>query len=140
MGEAVRLQFSVADTGIGITPDKLKAVFEPFTQADGSTTRKYGGTGLGLTISLRLVELMGGRIWAESEAGKGSTFLFEVRFESGASGSLERDSRVSRPIDLKGLPILIVDDNRDQPAGTGRNGPALGCPPDVRVGQRAGGD
>jgi PAS domain S-box-containing protein len=105
---AIRLRFSVSDTGIGIPADKLQAIFEPFTQADGSTTRKYGGTGLGLTISLRLVELMGGRIWAESEVGKGSTFTFEVVLEP-ARASLERT--IETPVDLKGLPVLVVDDN-----------------------------
>jgi two-component system, sensor histidine kinase and response regulator len=104
----VRLRFDVADTGIGIPANKLQAVFEPFTQADGSTTRKYGGTGLGLTICQRLVSLMGGRLWAESEPGKGSTFSFEIRLDR-ASGSLERT--VEAPIDVTGVPILIVDDN-----------------------------
>jgi signal transduction histidine kinase/CheY-like chemotaxis protein/HPt (histidine-containing phosphotransfer) domain-containing protein len=104
----VRLRFSVADTGIGIAPDKLRAVFEPFTQADGSTTRKYGGTGLGLTICQRLVELMDGRIWAESLRGGVSTFFFEARLER-ATGSFERSMEL--PIDLKGLAVLIVDDN-----------------------------
>ena len=107
-GAAVRLRFRVTDTGIGIPANKLKAVFEPFTQADGSTTRKYGGTGLGLTICQRLVELMGGRVWAESEPGKGSTFSFEVRVER-ARGSVER--AVEAPVDLEGVPVLIVDDN-----------------------------
>lgn len=72
------IHFSVTDTGIGITPERLEAIFDPFVQADGSTTRKYGGSGLGTTISKRLVELMGGRIWAESELGKGSAFHFTV--------------------------------------------------------------
>ena len=106
-GEGVCLQFSVADTGIGIPSNKLRAVFEPFTQADGSTTRKYGGTGLGLTICQRLVELMGGRVWAESTPGKGSTFHFNVRLAR-ASASVERAIEV--PIDLKGQTVLIVDD------------------------------
>src|SRR5205823_1881379 len=71
---AIRLHFSVADQGIGIPADKLQAIFDPFEQADNSTTRKFGGTGLGLAISAQLVGLMGGRIWAESELGKGSVF------------------------------------------------------------------
>ena len=107
-GDGVRLRFAVRDTGIGIAPDKLRAVFEPFTQADGSTTRKYGGTGLGLTICQRLVEMMGGAVWAESAPGTGSTFFFEVLFAR-ATGSVER--AVEAPVDLTGVAILIVDDN-----------------------------
>jgi signal transduction histidine kinase/CheY-like chemotaxis protein/HPt (histidine-containing phosphotransfer) domain-containing protein len=102
------LQFSVSDTGIGIPPEKQQAIFEAFTQADGSTTRKYGGTGLGLTISAKLVNLMGGRLWVESQPGQGSTFHFTVPF-----GLIEGDqlSETSAPMEgLRGLPVLVVED------------------------------
>ncbi len=104
----VLLKFSVKDTGIGIPKEKQDLIFESFSQADGSTTRKYGGTGLGTTISKQLVELMGGEIGMESEPGKGSTFWFTVQF-----GPHQGDSPISKAsaVDLKGLNILIVDDN-----------------------------
>jgi two-component system, sensor histidine kinase and response regulator len=103
------LHFSVRDTGIGISPDKQRAVFDPFVQADSSTTRKYGGTGLGLAISRRLVELMGGRLWLESEPGKGSTFHFTARVGRSQGPLLRRQPLA---VDhLPGLPVLVVDDN-----------------------------
>jgi signal transduction histidine kinase len=77
------VRFTVKDTGIGIPQERQKEIFSSFTQADNSTTRKYGGTGLGLTISHRLTEMLGGRIWVESEPGKGSSFHFTARFGIG---------------------------------------------------------
>ena len=105
----IQLHFTVADTGIGIPADKQTSIFEAFNQADGSMTRKYGGTGLGLTISSRLVELMEGKIWVESEPGKGSRFHFTVRF---ALQKVPARTIVPRdPMTLRDMRVLIVDDN-----------------------------
>ncbi|MBF0357524.1 MAG: response regulator [Magnetococcales bacterium] len=101
--------FSVKDSGIGIDPDRLPMLFDPFVQADGSTTRKYGGTGLGLTICKRLVDLMHGEISAKSTPGEGSTFYFNVPFES-RPGAEEVLDQV--PEHMKGSRVLIVDDNK----------------------------
>lgn len=105
---AVCLHFQVRDTGIGIPPDKLGQIFEAFTQVDRSTTRKYGGTGLGLAISTQLTTMMDGRIWAQSELGKGSTFHFTASF--GIGKGLSAPS-AGEPFNLHGLPVLVVDDN-----------------------------
>jgi signal transduction histidine kinase/DNA-binding response OmpR family regulator len=103
------LQFSVRDTGIGIASDKVGSIFEQFVQADTSSTRAYGGTGLGLAISERLVTMMGGRIWVESELGVGSTFHFTARFARGVETVASQ--AVSLPDSLTGARVLIVDDN-----------------------------
>jgi CheY-like chemotaxis protein len=102
------LHFAVADTGIGIPKEKFGDIFSTFTQADSSTTRQYGGSGLGLTITRRLVDLMGGRIWIESEIGKGSIFHFTVRL--GVDDTVtEKPGAVT--VMLNGVHVLIVDDN-----------------------------
>ncbi len=106
-GEKVQLKFSVRDTGMGMTREQSAKLFQPFTQADMSTTRKHGGTGLGLTICRRLVELMGGRVWLESEPGVGSTFYFTVWLGVGSATI----SRKVVPEKLSRLRVLVVDDN-----------------------------
>ena len=105
--DKVVLHFMVQDTGIGIVKEKQENIFESFTQVDASTTRKYGGTGLGLTISKHFVEMMGGKIWVESEVGKGTTFHFILPFAI----ATEKEKEEFKPVEFKGLKVLIVDDN-----------------------------
>src|SRR5690606_22843608 len=107
--ERAVLHVSVRDTGIGITPEQQQRIFRAFEQADMSLTRRFGGTGLGLAISSRIVQQMGGRIWVESQPGKGSEFHFVVELPIGSPEDV-----ASPPLDssrLTGLRILIVDDN-----------------------------
>ncbi len=104
-GEKIQLKFSVRDSGIGMTKEQAAKLFQPFTQADMSTTRKHGGTGLGLTICRRLVELMGGRIWLESEPGVGSTFYFAIWLGVGSATGKVVPERLGQ------LRVLVVDDN-----------------------------
>src|SRR5262249_31003364 len=107
-GDRVRLHFSVADTGVGIPLDKQKSIFNAFEQADSSTTRQYGGTGLGLAIAARLAQMMDGKIWVESEPGRGSVFHFT------ACLSLAKEPVEPAVADvgsLKDLAVLVVDDN-----------------------------
>jgi CheY-like chemotaxis protein len=125
-GNEVCLCLSVTDTGIGIPKEKQRLIFDPFTQADGSTTRKYGGTGLGLAIAMRLVSLMKGNLWLESELGHGATFFFTVwlgrspseapETTTSSTGSSDERSHASPP----GLKVLIAEDNPINQAVAGR--------------------
>jgi signal transduction histidine kinase len=104
-----QLEFAVVDTGIGIPPEKQAIIFDPFLQADGSTTRRFGGTGLGLTISSRIVALMGGRISLTSEVGHGSAFRFDLHFGLPLTPAPEPPARP--PVSLRDMAVLVVDDN-----------------------------
>jgi signal transduction histidine kinase/DNA-binding response OmpR family regulator len=107
---SVALQFSVQDSGIGMTDAQIEKLFAAFSQADSTTTRKYGGTGLGLNIAKQLTELMGGRIWVESEFGVGSTFFFTVSFALPVEPEVETDPAYDLQM-FKGLSVLVVDDS-----------------------------
>jgi signal transduction histidine kinase/CheY-like chemotaxis protein len=107
------LHFSVSDTGIGIPADRLSSIFDSFSQADASTTRKYGGTGLGLAISKRFVELMGGRIWAESIVGVGSTMHFTARLSVAAAKTSAAEEHAPVILRNRGLRILLADDSEE---------------------------
>ena len=113
--DAGTVRFAIQDTGIGIAKDQLPNVFQSFTQADSSITRKYGGTGLGLTISKKLVEAMGGRIWVESTPGEGSTFFFTARFGLGQAPAVVPPARNEAQAFALGarLRILVADDSED---------------------------
>ena len=104
------LHFTVSDTGIGIAEDKRESIFAPFAQAESSTTRNYGGTGLGLTISARLVAMMGGKLWVESELGRGSQFHFTAQMKATDTEKIKAD-KAAPPEILRGVKVLIVDDN-----------------------------
>ncbi len=108
-GDPVMLHFAVTDTGMGIARDKQEKIFGAFVQADGSSTRLHGGTGLGLAICSNLVELMGGKIWVESESGKGSTFHFTARF--GRVAEAHPRQAPAGAEDFTDMPVLVVDDN-----------------------------
>jgi len=107
----VTLEFAVRDTGIGVAANKLENIFRAFEQADNTTTREYGGTGLGLTISARLVELMGGRIKVESEVGKGSTFSFTVQLAPAGKDVEDAPQKEADLERLRSMSVLLVDDN-----------------------------
>lgn len=109
VGSDVTLRVAVRDTGIGIAPSKLQAVFDAFQQADTSTTRKFGGTGLGLSITRRLVELMHGEVHAESELGQGTTFSFTAKMRVGEGATLPAET--AEVSDLRGLKVLVLDDS-----------------------------
>ncbi|MCP3898272.1 MAG: response regulator, partial [Desulfobacteraceae bacterium] len=131
----VEIRFIVKDTGIGIEEAKQKTIFDSFNQADGSTTRKYGGTGLGTTIAKQLVELMGGKIGFESEVGKGTTFWFSIKFEKQKGKAVQP---AERSINLNGLKILVIDDNETNRFVLAEYLKAFGIQPIVVENEKAG--
>src|SRR4029078_7882263 len=136
----VELTFAVSDTGIGLKAEEMERLFQSFSQADSSTTRRYGGTGLGIAISKRLAELMGGRMWAESDgAGKAATFMFTIVAPVAAAPSSRSRDFIGVQPQLKGKRILIVDDNATnrrvlnlQSAKWGMSSRATGLPRETR--------
>lgn len=132
--ERVALRFDVTDTGIGLTEEQAGKLFQPFTQADGSSARKYGGTGLGLTISKHLVEMMDGGIGLETKPGEGSTFFFTAAFGIGRKNGLYH--RLGLPPDLVGMRVLVVDDNPTSREILARYLESFGC----QVGEAASGE
>jgi PAS domain S-box-containing protein len=123
-GARWKLRFSVRDTGIGIPAERMQRLFESFSQVDTSTTRRYGGTGLGLAISRRLAELMGGKLWVESEEGKGSTFHLEILARETAA--LARPDRLRAAPRISGKRLLVVDDSATNREILSRQGQAWG--------------
>lgn len=110
--QTVAVNFCISDTGVGMAPDVKNSLFQPFAQADQSTSRKYGGTGLGLSICKKLVEMMGGEIGVESEAGKGSRFYFSILFDVANQPLLTATKKSACSIDYSGLKVLLAEDNK----------------------------
>ena len=135
LGESVKIRFLIKDTGIGIPDDKQDEIFDSFTQVDASTTRRYGGTGLGTTISRQLTELMGGEIGMESREGEGSTFLFTAIFVK--QTGKEADAGIKKP-GLNGLTVLVIEDNRTSRFTLTEHLKSWGCIPlEASGGERA---